>query len=92
MKQEIDTAREAVLTKLSKQELLVFKRIARGESPILSAAQMGLAVKTVATYRARIMEKLDLRSNAEIAVLAFELGMVPSVAQRFQEEKQNEDT
>ena len=45
-------------------------RIARGVSPAVMANELGLSVKTVSTYRARILEKMGMRSNAEIAAYA----------------------
>lgn len=56
--------------RLSERELQVFTRIARGVSPAVMAAELGLSVKTVSTYRARILEKMGMRSNAEIAAYA----------------------
>ena len=55
---------------LSERELQVFTRIARGVSPAVMANELGLSVKTVSTYRARILEKMGMRSNAEIAAYA----------------------
>ena len=59
-----------VHNKLSERELQVFTRIARGISPAVMANELGLSVKTVSTYRARILEKMSMRSNAEIAAYA----------------------
>jgi DNA-binding NarL/FixJ family response regulator len=56
--------------KLSERELQVFTRIAKGISPAVMANELGLSVKTVSTYRARILEKMSMRSNAEIAAYA----------------------
>ena len=56
--------------RLSERELQVFTRIARGISPAVMATELGLSVKTVSTYRARILEKMTMRSNAEIAAYA----------------------
>lgn len=56
--------------RLSERELQVFTRIARGVSPAVMANELGLSVKTVSTYRARILEKMSMRSNAEIAAYA----------------------
>jgi two-component system invasion response regulator UvrY len=52
---------------LSPRELQIFLRIARGMSPGAMAAELGLSVKTISTYRARILEKMNVASNAEIA-------------------------
>lgn len=59
-----------VHNRLSERELQVFTRIARGISPAVMANELGLSVKTVSTYRARILEKMNMRSNAEIAAYA----------------------
>jgi len=56
--------------RLSERELQVFTRIARGVSPAVMANELGLSVTTVSTYRARILEKMGMRSNAEIAAYA----------------------
>lgn len=56
--------------RLSERELQVFTRIARGIAPAAMASELGLSVKTVSTYRARILEKMGMRSNAEIAAYA----------------------
>ena len=56
--------------RLSERELQVFTRIARGVSPAVMADELGLSVKTVSTYRARLLEKMGMRSNAEIAAYA----------------------
>jgi|HigsolmetaAR202D_1030399.scaffolds.fasta_scaffold01042_3 two-component system invasion response regulator UvrY len=56
--------------RLSERELQVFTRIAKGVSPAVMANELGLSVKTVSTYRARILEKMGMRSNAEIAAYA----------------------
>lgn len=69
--------------KLSPREMEVLQAIARGESPTVGAEKLGISTKTFATYRARIIDKLKVRSNAEIAVLAFELGLVAGVKERL---------
>jgi DNA-binding CsgD family transcriptional regulator len=40
--------------------------IAAGKVPKEVGAELSLSIKTVGTYRARILEKLKLRNNAEI--------------------------
>jgi DNA-binding NarL/FixJ family response regulator len=56
--------------RLSERELQVFTRIAKGIAPALMAEELGLSVKTISTYRARILEKMNMGSNAEIAAYA----------------------
>lgn len=53
---------------LSAREQQVAQGIARGRSPSAIANELGLSVKTVSTYRGRILEKLGVRSNAELAL------------------------
>ena len=40
-------------------------------------AELGLSVKTVSTYRARILEKLQLRTSAELIHYAVVNKLVP---------------
>jgi DNA-binding NarL/FixJ family response regulator len=51
---------------LSHREFQVLKRIAEGRSIKEIAAELALSEKTIATYRARISEKLQLSSNVEL--------------------------
>ena len=64
---EIGTQDNAFLHEsLSHRELSVLKLIARGNSLKSIAAQFHISAKTVTTYRARIMEKTGLASNAAL--------------------------
>ena len=62
--------------RLSARELDVFLRLARGETVSDIAAALGVSVKTVSTYRTRIMEKTGFRSNADIVAYAIRAGLV----------------
>jgi DNA-binding NarL/FixJ family response regulator len=53
-------------TKLSDRELLVFKAIATGESLTAIANRLSLSVKTVSTYRTRVLEKMNIKNNAQL--------------------------
>lgn len=53
--------------KLSARELDVFQRIAHGESVKRIARTLDLSISTVYTHRARIFEKLGVRSNVALA-------------------------
>lgn len=61
---------------LSERELQVFLRLARGESVSDIAAALALSVKTVSTYRSRVLEKLQVASNAELAAYAIRHGLM----------------
>lgn len=52
--------------RLSAREFEVFRLLAIGTTPTKIAAKLNLSVKTVSTYRTRILEKTGFRSNAEI--------------------------
>jgi len=51
---------------LSDREFQVLLMIAAGRSPSEIAAELLLSVKTISTYRTRILEKMGLKTNAEI--------------------------
>ncbi len=51
---------------LSDREFQVFLRLARGETSGKIAEALSLSVKTVSTYRTRVMEKMKLSSNSEL--------------------------
>ncbi|MES2924390.1 MAG: response regulator transcription factor [Verrucomicrobiota bacterium] len=61
---------------LSNRELLVLKLIASGKSIKEISAELALSVKTVATYRSRIAEKMNLSSNVDLTRYAMQHGLV----------------
>lgn len=61
---------------LSPRELEVFLLLASAISVSTVAERLGLSVKTVSTYRTRILEKMALSSNAEIIQYAVRHGLV----------------
>jgi DNA-binding NarL/FixJ family response regulator len=61
---------------LSDREYSVLCRIAAGRTVSEIAEQLLLSVKTVSTYRARILDKMGLRTNAELMRYAMEHGLV----------------
>jgi two-component system, NarL family, invasion response regulator UvrY len=61
---------------LSNREFQTMCLIASGKTPSEIAEQLSLSVKTISVYRARILEKLGLRSNAEITHYAIKNGLV----------------
>lgn len=61
---------------LSERELQVFLRLAKGETAGAIADALALSVKTVSTYRARILEKLVLSSNSDITYYALKNGLI----------------
>jgi DNA-binding NarL/FixJ family response regulator len=65
---------ETALSELSPRELEVLRFTALGHSNKEAAAQLSISVKTVETYRARALEKLGIRSRADIVRLAVRRG------------------
>lgn len=59
---------------LSEREEEVLRRIAWGESNKHIAGELGISIKTVETYKARVAEKLGLRSRGEIVRYAARRG------------------
>jgi len=55
---------------LSKREFQIFYRLASGESVSRIAEELFLSVKTVSTYRARILEKMQMNSNSDLTYYA----------------------
>jgi two-component system, NarL family, invasion response regulator UvrY len=51
---------------LSDREFQVMQHIASGETVSQIAETLCLSVKTISTYRTRVLRKLNLRNNAEI--------------------------
>jgi DNA-binding NarL/FixJ family response regulator len=71
LKQLIDKAEQAKThEQLSHREYDIFCLIASGKSVKEIAAQLFLSPATVATYRARILEKMHLISNVDITLYA----------------------
>lgn len=62
--------------RLSDREFDVMRGIASGRSVSEIAAQMHLSVKTVSTYRTRLLEKMGMSTNAELTRYAIEAGLV----------------
>jgi two-component system, NarL family, invasion response regulator UvrY len=61
---------------LSERELQVFLRLAKGETIGHMAQSMSLSVKTVSTYRTRVMEKMALASNSDLTYYALKNGLI----------------
>lgn len=64
---------------LSEREYQVLRRLGTGHAPKAIALDLGVSPKTVSTYRARILEKLGLRNNAELVRFVVEHGLDDAV-------------
>jgi DNA-binding NarL/FixJ family response regulator len=61
---------------LSEREFQVFLRLAKGETIGHMADSLSLSVKTVSTYRTRVMEKMKLESNSDLTYYALKNGLI----------------
>jgi two-component system, NarL family, invasion response regulator UvrY len=55
---------------LSDREFQVFHMLASGKTVSQAAEALHLSVKTISTYRTRLLEKMALRTNADLTVYA----------------------
>jgi DNA-binding NarL/FixJ family response regulator len=68
-------AQEADGPALTPREREVLQLLAEGNSTKQIAGQLDVSVKTIETHRSRIMEKLDMRSIAELTKYAIREGL-----------------
>jgi len=61
---------------LSDREYEILCLIASGKTPSQIARQLALSVKTVSTYRARLLEKMNLQTSAQLTHYAIRNGLV----------------
>ena len=62
--------------RLSDREFLVLRMIASGKTVSQIAKELYLSVKTVSTYRARMLQKMDMKNNSELTHYAMQRGLV----------------
>lgn len=61
---------------LSDREFQVFFKLAGGLSPTEIAAELNISIKTVSTYRTRVLEKMSLKTNADLTYYAIKNSLV----------------
>lgn len=61
---------------LSEREFQVFIKLAGGLSPTEIADELSISIKTVSTYRTRILEKMSLKNNADLTYYAIKYGLL----------------
>ncbi len=66
----------SLLDSLSNREIEVMRRLASGQTTREIAEAYSISVKTVDTYRFRLLKKLNLRNNAELLRFAIQNGLV----------------
>jgi two-component system invasion response regulator UvrY len=62
--------------RLSDREFEVLRRIASGETISEIAEGLNLSVQTISTYRSRILDKMNLKTSAELTYYAIKNGLV----------------
>ncbi len=70
------TKTQTLTESLSMRELQVLRRLAMGATNREIAVSYNISVKTVDTYRSRILKKLNLRNNAELSRYAIQNKLV----------------
>lgn len=63
-------------TALSNREFEIFRLIAGGKTASEIAESLSLSVKTISTYRSRILQKMHLKNNAQIIFYAARNGLI----------------
>jgi len=61
---------------LSKREFQIFCKLASGSSVSGIAKELCLSVKTVSTYRSRVLEKMHFKTNADITAYALRNSLI----------------
>jgi len=77
MAEALETGLDGSLhARLSDRELQVLRLLGQGKSVSVIAEELCLSVKTVSTYRARILEKLSCQSTGELIRYAIEAHLI----------------
>ena len=61
---------------LSQREFQIFCKLAAGVAVSKIADELFLSVKTVSTYRTRVLEKMGMKSNADLTYYAIKNGLI----------------
>lgn len=64
------------LALLSERERQIMFAICAGEPPVAISQALNISTKTIATYRCRVMQKLELRTNVAIVVACERAGIL----------------
>jgi DNA-binding NarL/FixJ family response regulator len=61
---------------LSEREFQVLRKLGNGATVSSIAAELKLSPKTVSTYRGRVLEKLHMQNNADLAAYVMRHGLI----------------
>jgi DNA-binding NarL/FixJ family response regulator len=67
---------EPLHAQLSEREFQIFRRLAAGATVSQIAGDLHLSVKTISTYRTRILEKMNMKANADLTYYAIKNGLI----------------
>lgn len=67
---------QALHETLSEREFQVFRKLAEGMSPTRIADELNVSVKTITTYRTRVLQKMALKTNADLTYYAVTHGLL----------------
>jgi DNA-binding NarL/FixJ family response regulator len=74
---DLDTTADKPLhSTLSNREFQIFRKVAAGAAVGKIADELSLSVKTVSTYRTRILEKMEFKNNADLTSYALRNGLI----------------
>jgi two-component system, NarL family, invasion response regulator UvrY len=71
-----DSETHSIHEKLSEREFQVMVMLAKGTSVSEIAKKIFISEKTVSTYRTRILEKMDMKKNAELTMYAIKNNLI----------------
>ena len=75
-------AQAAPHQRLSDREYQTFLKIATGMTVTEIAGQLTLSVKTISMYRTRLLQKMQLRNNAELTHYAVRHQLLPEISEQ----------
>ena len=75
--QQVGTGVDDPYDLLTDSERAVLKLAAQGDTSATIAKRLSLSIRTVETYRANLLHKLDLRNQTELVRYAIKRGIIP---------------
>ncbi|HTP38808.1 MAG TPA: response regulator transcription factor [Steroidobacteraceae bacterium] len=74
---ELDVdSQQPMHSRLSEREFQILCKLAAGSSVSEIAVELCISVKTVSTYRSRVLEKMNFKTNADLTSYALRNGMI----------------
>ncbi len=69
-------AQQPLHAKLSEREFQILCKLAAGRTASAIADELCISVKTVSTYRSRILQKMNFKTNADLTAYALHNGLI----------------